>query len=92
MHRIRLLVLTAMFGLIVSSTAWSQQKGKPASEELTGVKVGTKAPGFTLTDQEGKERKLEDFLARKARSPWSFIDRPTGDRSAARNWSSCNAT
>jgi cytochrome oxidase Cu insertion factor (SCO1/SenC/PrrC family) len=31
-------------------------------EEKTGLKVGTKAPAFTLKDQAGKERSLEEFL------------------------------
>ena len=37
-------------------------QGKPAPEELTGLKVGAKAPNFTLKDQEGKERSLDEFL------------------------------
>ncbi len=31
-------------------------------DEKTGLKVGEKAPKFTLKDQAGKERKLEEFL------------------------------
>lgn len=31
-------------------------------KEKTGLPVGTKAPKFTLTDQAGKERKLDEFL------------------------------
>jgi cytochrome oxidase Cu insertion factor (SCO1/SenC/PrrC family) len=31
-------------------------------EEKTGLKVGEKAPKFTLKDQAGQERKLDDFL------------------------------
>ena len=30
--------------------------------EKTGLKVAVKAPGFTLKDQSGKERSLDDFL------------------------------
>jgi peroxiredoxin len=33
-----------------------------APEEKTGLKVGTKAPAFTLKDQAGKERNLDEFL------------------------------
>jgi cytochrome oxidase Cu insertion factor (SCO1/SenC/PrrC family) len=33
-----------------------------APEEKTGVKVGAKAPAFTLKDQAGKERTLDEFL------------------------------
>ena len=37
-------------------------QGKPAPEELTGLKVGAKAPSFSLKDQQGKERSLDEFL------------------------------
>ena len=37
-------------------------KAKPAPEEQTGLKVGEKAPKFTLKDQEGKERSLDELL------------------------------
>jgi cytochrome oxidase Cu insertion factor (SCO1/SenC/PrrC family) len=37
-------------------------QGKPAPEELTGLKVGAKAPSFSLKDQQGKERSLNEFL------------------------------
>ena len=40
----------------------SVQKGKPAPEEQTGLQIGEKAPRFTLTDQEGKERSLDELL------------------------------
>jgi hypothetical protein len=33
----------------------------PPPEEKTGLKVGTKAPAFTLKDQNGKERALDEF-------------------------------
>ena len=33
-----------------------------APEEKTGPKVGAKAPAFTLKDQNGKERTLDEFL------------------------------
>ncbi len=32
------------------------------NEEHPGVKVGEKAPGFTLEDQQGKERSLDELL------------------------------
>jgi cytochrome oxidase Cu insertion factor (SCO1/SenC/PrrC family) len=50
--------------LLVTSTAWSQTEAKPAPEEQTGMKVGEKAPTFTLKDQEGKERTLAGFLGK----------------------------
>jgi cytochrome oxidase Cu insertion factor (SCO1/SenC/PrrC family) len=34
----------------------------PAPEEKTGLKVGEKAPDFTLKDQEGKDRALKDLV------------------------------
>ena len=55
---IRSMVLAAAALLIAAPTAWSQGKGKPAPEEQTGLKVGEKAPTFTLKDQEGKEPHL----------------------------------
>jgi cytochrome oxidase Cu insertion factor (SCO1/SenC/PrrC family) len=36
--------------------------GDPAPDEKTGLKVGEKAPEFTLKDQAGKERALKDML------------------------------
>ena len=36
-------------------------KGKPAPEEQTGLQVG-RAPKFTLKDQEGKDRSLDELL------------------------------
>jgi AhpC/TSA family len=59
---IRSITLGATFVLLVATTSWSQVKEKPAPEEHTGVKVGEKAPAFTLKDQEGKERSLEELL------------------------------
>ena len=49
------MALAAAVLLLAAPTAWSQGKGKPAPEEQTGLKVGEKAPKFTLKDQEGKE-------------------------------------
>ncbi len=37
-------------------------QGEARAEEQTGLKVGAKAPKFTLKDQEGKERSLDEFL------------------------------
>ena len=33
-----------------------------AAPEHTGIKIGAKAPDFTLTDQAGKRRSLGEFL------------------------------
>ncbi len=42
----------------VGTSAWAAD---PAPEEKTGLEVGEKAPAFTLKDQAGKERTLEEF-------------------------------
>ena len=62
LYPIRRAVLAAAVGLLAPSAAWPQQKGKPAAEEQTGLEVGAKAPGFTLKDQAGKERSLDELL------------------------------
>jgi cytochrome oxidase Cu insertion factor (SCO1/SenC/PrrC family) len=61
-HSIRSMTLAAAVVLLAAATAWSQGKGKPAPEEQTGLKVGAKAPPFTLKDQDGKERSLDELL------------------------------
>jgi cytochrome oxidase Cu insertion factor (SCO1/SenC/PrrC family) len=47
---------------LAAAAARAQEKGKPAPEEMTGLKVGEKAPGFTLKDQDGNDRSLGEFL------------------------------
>jgi cytochrome oxidase Cu insertion factor (SCO1/SenC/PrrC family) len=59
---IRALALAAAIALLAAPTAFSQDKGKPGSGEQPGLKVGEKAPKFTLLDQHGKERSLDDLL------------------------------
>ena len=59
---IRSMALAATLVLLAAPSAFSQGKGKPASDEQPGLKVGEKAPKFTLKDQEGKERSLVDLL------------------------------
>ena len=48
--------------LLAAPNVHVKAQGKSAPEELTGLKVGAKAPNFTLKDQEGKERSLDEFL------------------------------
>ena len=62
LSRIRTMTLAAAVVLLAASTGFSQTKGKPASDEHTGLKIGEKAPEFTLKDQEGKDRSLDDLL------------------------------
>jgi cytochrome oxidase Cu insertion factor (SCO1/SenC/PrrC family) len=59
---IRSMALAAAFILLTAPTAWCQDKGKPAPEEQTGLKVGEKAPTFTLKDQRGEDRSLDEYL------------------------------
>jgi cytochrome oxidase Cu insertion factor (SCO1/SenC/PrrC family) len=61
---IRSMALAAALVLLPAApTAWSQQsQGKPAPEEKSGLKVGQQAPRFTLKDQEGADRSLDDLL------------------------------
>ena len=61
---IRSMALAAAVVLLAAPTAFSQGNGKPAPEEQTGLEVGAKAPKFTLKDQEGKERSLDEFLTK----------------------------
>ena len=45
-----------------AKTSGRKARGSLRPEEQPGLKVGEKAPSFTLKDQEGKERSLDDFL------------------------------
>jgi cytochrome oxidase Cu insertion factor (SCO1/SenC/PrrC family) len=62
LFRIQSIALTAAVVLLGATTALSQGKGKPAPNEKAGLKVGEQAPKFTLKDQDGKERSLDDLL------------------------------
>jgi cytochrome oxidase Cu insertion factor (SCO1/SenC/PrrC family) len=59
---IQSLALVALLTLCAAPTVWAQTKGEPAPEGQTGLKVGAEAPKFTLKDQEGKERSLDELL------------------------------
>jgi cytochrome oxidase Cu insertion factor (SCO1/SenC/PrrC family) len=58
------MALVLAFAMLSAPDLRAQGKGKPAPEEQTGLKVGVKAPKFTLKDQEGKERSLDEFLGK----------------------------
>ena len=47
---IRSMVLVSALSLFFAANLRAQGKGKPAPEEQTGLKVGVKAPKFTLKD------------------------------------------
>ncbi len=59
---IRSMALAAAVVLLAAPFAFSQGNGKPAPNDHAGLKVGEKAPKFTLKDQEGKDRSLDDLL------------------------------
>jgi cytochrome oxidase Cu insertion factor (SCO1/SenC/PrrC family) len=56
------MALSVTLALLAAMNVRAQDGGKPAPEEQSGLKVGAKAPEFTLKDQEGKERSLDEFL------------------------------
>jgi cytochrome oxidase Cu insertion factor (SCO1/SenC/PrrC family) len=62
--RIRSVALVSALSLLCAANARAQDKGKPAPEEQTGLKVGETAPKFTLKDQDGKERSQSEFLGK----------------------------
>ncbi|MFO0906885.1 MAG: hypothetical protein U0794_00740 [Isosphaeraceae bacterium] len=49
---------------MVATNAWGQTPLRTAADDRPALQVGEKAPGFTLRDQEGRERKLGDLLAK----------------------------
>jgi hypothetical protein len=59
---IRTVALAAAVALLAPSAVRSQGEAKPAPEKQTGLKAGTRAPKFTLKDQGGRERSLDEFL------------------------------
>ena len=59
---IRMWAVAAALATLAAPAARAQATARPAPEEQTGLKVGEKAPKFTLKDQEGKKRSLDDLL------------------------------
>jgi cytochrome oxidase Cu insertion factor (SCO1/SenC/PrrC family) len=62
MPLIRAGAILLAISLVFAPAVRAQGTGKPAPDELTGLKVGEPAPQFTLRDQDGKERSLDEFL------------------------------
>jgi cytochrome oxidase Cu insertion factor (SCO1/SenC/PrrC family) len=56
------MALALAFSLLSAPDLSAQGKQKPAPEEQTGLKVGEKAPRFTLKDRQGAERSLDELL------------------------------
>jgi peroxiredoxin len=52
-------ILLLSVGLLLAAVGSAADK---APEEKSGLKVGAKAPAFTLKDQSGTERALDEFL------------------------------
>jgi hypothetical protein len=62
----------AALALLVAAPAGAQAQAKPAPGERTGPEIGTKAPGFTLKDQNGVDRSLDEFL-KKAKGKVALV-------------------
>ena len=58
----RSIAFAATVAFLITPALYAQEKGKPAPEDLTGLRVGSRAPRFTLKDQEGRERSLDELL------------------------------
>lgn len=58
--RMGVAALALMAGFTLSIAASAQRE--PAPEEMTGVKVGEKAPDFTLEAQDGKKYALSEMV------------------------------
>jgi cytochrome oxidase Cu insertion factor (SCO1/SenC/PrrC family) len=56
------ILLMLALALLAAPNARAQEKGTSAPAPETGLKVGEMARGFTLKDQDGNERSLEEFL------------------------------
>ncbi|WP_435010760.1 hypothetical protein P12x_002038 [Tundrisphaera lichenicola] len=54
---LRISQLTMMASVILATSG-------ALAQEATGLKVGSKAPDFTLKDQEGKDRSLGEMLGK----------------------------
>ena len=59
-----LMLVVSIALLAAAPDVRAQGKGKPAPEGQTGVKVGSSAPKFTIKDQQGAERSLDELLKR----------------------------
>jgi hypothetical protein len=59
-------IRSIMFGVVIVLLAalmiFSQEKGEQATQEQPGLKVGESATKFTLKDQEGSDRSLNELL------------------------------
>ena len=61
---VRSMAMVLVLSLSPATELGAQGQARPAPEEQSGLKVGEKAPRFTLKDQSGRERSLDEFLAK----------------------------
>ncbi len=67
-YTIRSIALAIALAFLVASTARSLSTGEPSPDPERGAEpqpdllVGAKAPKFSLSDQEGKNRSLDEIL------------------------------
>jgi len=54
--------IIGLFALLAVATVAGSVEPKYADEALTGIKVGEKAPDFTLKDQHGADQTLSKIL------------------------------
>ena len=55
----------ALAGVVAfAASARAQGEAKPTADDAPGLKVGEPAPKFTLKDQTGQERTLDELLAK----------------------------
>jgi cytochrome oxidase Cu insertion factor (SCO1/SenC/PrrC family) len=58
----RFISTAALVAGLLPTTLAATSHADDAPDERTGLKLGTRAPAFTLKDQHGKERSLDEFL------------------------------
>jgi cytochrome oxidase Cu insertion factor (SCO1/SenC/PrrC family) len=58
----RFIPIAALACSLLLGARASSGRAADAPDANTGLRVGAKAPAFTLKDQNGKERSLDEFL------------------------------
>ena len=62
--RMRSLAVALIFTLLAGLEIRAQERAKSAAGSEPGLSVGTQAPRFTLKDQAGRARSLDEFLGK----------------------------
>jgi cytochrome oxidase Cu insertion factor (SCO1/SenC/PrrC family) len=60
----RTIASAAALLLLIAAPAVAEAQPKPAPAERTGLAVGAKAPKFSLKDQNGAQKSLDEFLSK----------------------------